>query len=198
MAQHSFIRVSGGSLIPATPDTQRWLTERVKPGAVVYADFKQARNPAFHRKFFSLLNLGFDYWHPSGGAISPTERELVHGYVKLLAYYGGHGDVMAELADQYLLDESEKRAGNISAVKSFEAFRAWAIMEAGFYDVHQMPDGSLMRVPRSISFVAMDDLEFGQLYSAVLDVLWNYILFRTFASQEAAENAAAQLLDYTS
>lgn len=31
MAQHSFIRVSGGSLIPATPDTQRWLTERVKP-----------------------------------------------------------------------------------------------------------------------------------------------------------------------
>lgn len=51
MAQHSFIRVSGGSLIPATPDTQRWLTERVKPGAVVYADFKQARNPAFHRKF---------------------------------------------------------------------------------------------------------------------------------------------------
>lgn len=125
-------------------------------------------------------------------------RELVHGYVKLLAYYGGHGDVMAELADQYLLDESEKRAGSISAVKSFEAFRAWAIMEAGFYDVHQMPDGSLMRVPRSISFAAMDDLEFGQLYSAVLDVLWNYILFRTFASQEAAENAAAQLLDYTS
>lgn len=105
---------------------------------------------------------------------------------------------MAELADQYLLDESEKRAGNISAVKSFEAFRAWATMEAGFYDVHQMPDGSLMRVPRSISFAAMDDLEFGQLYSAVLDVLWNYILFRTFASQEAAENAAAQLLDYTS
>lgn len=94
---------------------------------------------------------------------------------------------MAELADQYLLDESEKRAGSISAVKSFEAFRAWAIMEAGFYDVHQMPDGSLMRVPRSISFAAMDDLEFGQLYSAVLDVLWNYILFRTFASQEAAE-----------
>lgn len=131
-------------------------------------------------------------------AISPAERELVHGYVKLLAYYGGHGDVMAELADQYLLDESEKRAGSISAVKSFEAFRAWAIMEAGFYDVHQMPDGSLMRVPRSISFAAMDDLEFGQLYSAVLDVLWNYILFRTFASQEAAENAAAQLLDYTS
>ena len=61
-----------------------------------------------------------------------------------------------------------------------------------------MPDGSLMRVPRSISFAAMDDLEFGQLYSAVLDVLWNHILFRTFASQEAAENAAAQLLDYTS
>ncbi|EAY0927143.1 DUF1367 family protein [Salmonella enterica] len=197
MAQHSFIKTREGTLIPATPDTITWLTH-VKTGAVLYANFKKARNPAFHRKFFSLLNLGFDYWHPSGGAISPADRELVHGYVKLLAHYAGHGDTLTELADQYLHEQAEKRAGNISAVKSFEAFRAWVTMEAGFYDVYQMPDGSLLREPKSISFANMDDIEFWQLYAAVLDVLWNYILFRTFPSQEAAENAAAQLLDYAS
>lgn len=197
MAQHSFIKASGGTLIPATPDTVAWLTH-VKAGAVLYANFKKARNPAFHRKFFSLLNLGFNYWQPAGGCISPADRELVHGYVKLLDYYAGHCDTLTELADQYLLEQAEKRAGNISAVKSFEAFRAWVTMEAGFYDTFQMPDGSLLREPKSISFAAMEDIEFGQLYAAVLDVLWNYILFRTFPSQEAAENAAAQLWDYAS
>ena len=34
------------------------------------------------------------------------------------------GRTLQELADQYLRDEAEKRAGNISAVKSFEAFRS--------------------------------------------------------------------------
>ena len=42
----------------------------------------------------------------------------------------------------------------------------------------------------------MDDLEFSQLYKSVLDVLWNFILFRTFPTQQAAENAASQLFSY--
>jgi hypothetical protein len=41
----------------------------------------------------------------------------------------------------------------------------------------------------------MDDVEFSQLYKSVLDVLWNFILFRTFP-QQAAENAASQLFSY--
>jgi hypothetical protein len=96
----------------------------------MYADFKQARNPAFHRKFFA--ESGFDYWQPSGGAISPADKKLVRGYVQLVAHYAGHADTLQELADQYLRDEAEKRAGNISAVKSFEAFRSWVTIEAVF------------------------------------------------------------------
>ncbi|MDS1351987.1 bacteriophage protein, partial [Klebsiella pneumoniae] len=147
--------------------------KKIRLGAVLYSDFKQARNPAFHRKFFALLNLGFDYWQPSGGAISPADKKLVRGYVQLVAHYAGHGDTLQELADQYLRDEAEKRAGNISAVKSFEAFRAWVTIEAGFYNEYQMPDGPIRKEPKSISFAKMDDLEFSQLYKSVLDVLWN-------------------------
>jgi hypothetical protein len=50
MAQYSFIKSAGGVLIPATPDAQAFINSKVKLGAVLYADFKQARNPAFHRK----------------------------------------------------------------------------------------------------------------------------------------------------
>jgi hypothetical protein len=45
------------------PPTEEWLGKK-KPGAVIHSDFKQTRNPAFHRKGMSLLQLAFSYWEP--------------------------------------------------------------------------------------------------------------------------------------
>jgi hypothetical protein len=195
MAQYSFVKSAGGLLVPFTPEAREYL-QSVKFGAVLYADFKQARNPGLHRKYFSLLNLGFHYWQPTGGTISPADKELVNGYVKFLAYYSGSEDALQAAADEYLDDVARKRAGNISAAKSFEAFRSWVIIEADHYDAYELPDGSIRKEPRSISFAKMDDIEFTQLYKATIDVLWNFILYRTFPNQQAAENAASQLMDY--
>jgi hypothetical protein len=36
-----------------------------KIGMPVMIDVTGVRNPKFHRKYFVLLNLGFDYWEPS-------------------------------------------------------------------------------------------------------------------------------------
>lgn len=35
------------------------------PGEMAQADMKFPRNPKFHRKFFALLQVGFDAWEPS-------------------------------------------------------------------------------------------------------------------------------------
>lgn len=64
------IKQSSGILIPATPETSDILQSKIKLGAVLVAEFRQVRNPAFHRRFFALLNLGFEYWEPTGGAIT--------------------------------------------------------------------------------------------------------------------------------
>ncbi|EDG6523793.1 MULTISPECIES: DUF1367 family protein, partial [Salmonella] len=50
--------------------------------------------------------------------------------------------------------------------------------------------------PRSIAFSSMDEVEFQQLYKSALDVLWRWILSRTFRTQREAENAAAQLMSW--
>ncbi|MCD8666540.1 DUF1367 family protein, partial [Klebsiella pneumoniae] len=63
-------------------------------------------------------------------------------------------------------------------------FREWATIQAGFYDEYQMPDGSLRRVAKSISFASMDDSQFNGVYKSVLNVLWNYILRRKFHSRK--------------
>ncbi|EDT6356650.1 DUF1367 family protein, partial [Salmonella enterica subsp. enterica] len=46
-----FIKQSSGILIPATPETSDILQSKIKPGAVLVAEFRQVRNPAFHRRF---------------------------------------------------------------------------------------------------------------------------------------------------
>ena len=154
------------------------------------------RNPAFHRKFFALLNLGFEYWEPTGGAISSNERRLVTGYAKFLATFGGSEGALLDAAEQYLSRIADRRSGSISICKSFDAYRAWVIVEAGHYDAIQLPDGTLRKHPRSIAFASMDEQEFQQLYRAALDVLWRWILSRAFRSEAEAENAASQLLHF--
>lgn len=52
------IKAQGG-FIPADIPTEEW-AKRIKYGSVINADFKKVRNPAFHRKFMALLNVGFD------------------------------------------------------------------------------------------------------------------------------------------
>ena len=164
---------------------------------MLVAEFRQVRNPAFHRRFFALLNLGFEYWEPTGGAISSNERKLVTGYAKFLSSYGGNESALLDAAEQYLEQIASRRVTNgISLCKSFDAYRAWVTVEAGHYDAIRLPDDTLRKHPRSISFSNMDEIEFQQLYKAVLDVLWRWILSRSFRDQREAENAAAQLLSF--
>ena len=145
MAQLHLIKQSQGILIPATPETSDFLQSKCKLGSVLEADYKLVRNPAFHRRYFALLNLGFEYWEPTGGAISSNERRLITGYAKYLAAYGGSESALLDAAGQYLDRIAEKRSGYISICKSFDAYRAWVIVEAGHYDVIQLPDGTLKK-----------------------------------------------------
>lgn len=196
MTQLSFIKTSHDTLTPATAEVRDFLHNKVKIGAVLSADFKRVRNPRFHRKYFSLLNLGFEYWTPTGGTISPEEKSLIRGYVRHLAEFAGHGETLNSLAKSYLRKVAAQRADRVTLLKSFDAFRRWATIEAGYYTEQVMPNGVIVREPTSISFASMDDTEFAELYKQTLNVLWQFILNKTFTSPTAAENAASQLMEY--
>ena len=53
---------------------------------------------------------------------------------------------------------------------NFEDYRAVMIMKAGYYKVIET-DRGVVYLPKSISFAAMDNLEFEELYSRMIDVL---------------------------
>lgn len=57
------IRATAG-FIPADDDTRAWFNH-IKIGTTVIATAKQMRNGAFHRKYFALLHVAYDYWSES-------------------------------------------------------------------------------------------------------------------------------------
>lgn len=53
----------GGYLVPATEQDAETL-KQFKTGEGVTVKISRKRNIDFHRKFFAMLNLGFDAWEP--------------------------------------------------------------------------------------------------------------------------------------
>jgi len=54
---------------------------------------------------------------------------------------------------------------------NFDHCRKWLTMKAGFYEEIKTPNG-VMFEPVSIKFASMDELEFKEVYSKVLDVVF--------------------------
>jgi len=59
----SFTKLAGNRFTPADTETERYALS-LKTGEIIHADFRKMRNVRFHRKFFALLNLAYEYWEP--------------------------------------------------------------------------------------------------------------------------------------
>ena len=53
----------GQVLIPATPSDEEKIVS-IKSGQFLEVDIKQKRNLKFHKKFFAMLNIGFEAFEP--------------------------------------------------------------------------------------------------------------------------------------
>lgn len=141
-----------GVLVPGNDETTERL-EKLKTGDVLRGDFKKARNGLFLRKFFALLDIGYDAWEPG---------------------------------------ELDTKRG--APEKNRERFRAQVTVMAGFYNPVFNIDGSVQLIPKSVSFAKMDEDEFGQVYSAVANVLLANILGNY--TRADLDNRVAQILDF--
>jgi hypothetical protein len=195
MAELSFIKTSAG-LVPHT-DHDREIFNKWKIGALITGKFSQVRSYQNHKRLFALLNLTFDYWEPEGGILSKSERQLSSKIFKMLDDHNGNNGYFLQVGRDFLTSEIEERKSKIDNIyKSFDVFRKWAIKEAGFVDTHQTPTGTIEEA-RSINFAKMDEFEFRELYKSVFNVCWHFVLSRSFSSEQEAEEAALNLLNFT-
>ena len=63
-----FRKIPNGSLVP-DGESDAELLSKIKLGDVVKLTLVRPRNYAFHKKYFALLQLAFDYWEPPEGKV---------------------------------------------------------------------------------------------------------------------------------
>lgn len=194
MAELALIRTVQG-LVPAT-EADRELTQKWKLGQVVHGKFTKMRNAKFHSKFFSMLDLAWEYWEPVGGLVPRQEMRGIQGLAKFFEAQSGKPGQLSHAVDAYIAGLESARAERFPAVdKSREAFREWVTIEAGHYHLVRTPDG-VRKEAKSISWASMDDTAFEPLYRDVFNACWRLVLSAHFESEEAALSAADQIGSY--
>ena len=68
-----FLIKTPSGLMPAY-DSDRELLKKIKVGRAVRVKLTQVRNYEFHKKYFALLNLAYDYWEPPQGKASKLTK----------------------------------------------------------------------------------------------------------------------------
>jgi hypothetical protein len=71
-----------------------------KVGMPVTVEVVGVRNPKFHRKFFALLNLAFDYWEPSAEYKGRVVQKCFEKYREDVTILAGYYDVVWSLTDE--------------------------------------------------------------------------------------------------
>jgi len=195
MAEVHFIKTSTG-LVPVS-EADKEIYNKWKLGRVICGKFSQSRNYEYHKRFFGLLNLAFDYYEPSSGVLTRDEKELLRKVFISLDNASNNSGVMLEWGREFIRLETNSRKSKIENIqKAFEPFREEMIIESGFYDEVRTPLG-IKKYARSISFASMDEHQFRELYKAVFNTLWRFVLSRYFKNEDEAEDAAMKMLTYS-
>lgn len=192
----TLVRCQDGSLRPVTEyDHDLVRSCKVGQAVKVKATKLHARSLEHHRLYFGgLLKLAFDYWEPTGGLITPSEKGTLHKFADWLDRKGGNSGAVRRACAAFLSELRDSRAHRIEAPeKSLEALHRWVKVEAGYFVYEQSPAG-IRKEPLSINFNTMDQDEFNEFYKAAFSVVWRMVLSRVFDKEEQAEQAVNQLL----
>ncbi|PNP21982.1 DUF1367 domain-containing protein [Vibrio alginolyticus] len=155
-----------------------------------------------HRKFFALINLGFEYWSPDVSLISEPEFYIAHETAKQFCQLAGREDMYEthgiEIAEMVLSKIKKQRESHCDpeAYKCKDNYRYQVMIEAGFFDLEMLPNGGTIKRPWSIAFDNADQEQFEKIYKGCFDVIWNKSLFQVFNDEQEMQNAVFRFMEY--
>lgn len=193
---------NGRALVPATEHDYAIMRQTYRIGQVIKTETKRQadRSLQHHRLYFGgLIGLVKDYWEPQTGLVHPAEARTAASFCHYLQTRGI--DLSTEqsqaLQQDYLQRLTQKRAAKlINPVPASTAeIHRWIKIECGYFDVVRLPDGTIEKKAKSISFAKMTQAEFNEFYKAAFGVCWRFVLSRHFNNEVEAENAINRMLD---
>lgn len=136
-----------GKLVPAT-DQDREKLSKLGQGEYLTVEIKKVRNPKFHRKYFALVNFGFE---------NQEDYANQDHYRKAMQVMAGYSVPV------------------IFPTKTDEQKRKMIAWLKKMLDNLANAKPVILPFPKSIAFEKMDETEFEGLFSLVLDVICNHL-----------------------
>lgn len=122
--EFALIKLPGGTLKAANESDHEQLS-KIKNGRYVTATIIQVRNPEFHKKFFALLNFGFDYFEPTiepvKGLIPAKSFERFRKDVLIMA---GHHDVVVNIKSEVRYEAKSISFGSMDEAEFSELYKS--------------------------------------------------------------------------
>lgn len=193
---------NGRALVPATEHDYAIMRQTYRIGQVIKTETKRQadRSLQHHRLYFGgLIGLVKDYWEPQTGLVHPAEVRTAASFCHYLQSKGIalSPEQSQALQQDYLQKLTQKRAAKLinPMPASTAEIHRWIKIECGYYDVVCLPDGTIEKKAKSISFAKMTQAEFNEFYKAAFGVCWRFVLSRHFECEADAENAINRMLD---
>jgi hypothetical protein len=140
-----FTKLPNSTLMPSS-DQDRELLDKIKTGDTVKLKLTRPRNIQFHRKYFALLNLAFDYWNPPEHGDGSDPRFQVEKnfetFRKNIAVKAGYYIATYTLAGDIRMEAQSIAFGSMSE-DEFEKLYSASINVILKYVMHNYTEGDL-------------------------------------------------------
>lgn len=196
------VKYANGAVVAETGYDRNLLKGLPVGSAVKIIPMKNNRNYQHHKKFFALLDAGFEYWQPEFSVLTQAEEWIAQRVAIEIAAAANdenlYQSVTKPIADQVLAKVRSNREEKLDyeGMKTLEAYLNHVMKKAGFYDIKPSPDGGTLKERWSISFANMPQEKFNEVYKGVFGVIWNETLCHVYEDEAALDNKINQLVGF--
>ncbi|MBN6711437.1 DUF1367 family protein [Haemophilus haemoglobinophilus] len=193
------VKYPNGAVVAETEYDRNLLKGLAIGCAVKIIPLKNNRNYQHHKKFFALLEVGFEYWQPEFQVIAESEKWLAFGPLEDLAEEVGIDfNTIKWFGERRINMLKKKREDKLDyeGMKTLEAYLNHVMKKAGFYDLKPIQDGGTVKERWSISFAKMSQEKFNEVYKGVYGVIWNETLCNVYENEWALDNKINQLIGF--
>ncbi|HDR1024783.1 TPA: DUF1367 family protein [Pasteurella multocida] len=196
------VKYANGAVVAET-NYDRTLLKNIPIGsAVKITPISNNRNYQHHKKFFALLDTGFEYWQPEFSVLTEAEEWIAQAVAREIAVAANdenlYQNVTKPIADGVLARVRKNRENKLDyeGMKTLEAYLNHVMKRAGFFDIKPSQDGGTMKERWSISFANMPQEKFNEVYKGVFGVIWNETLCNVYENEWQLENKVNQLIGF--
>ena len=196
------VKYANGAVVAETDYDRNLLKSLPVGSAVKITPINNNRNYQHHKKFFALLDAGFEYWQPEFSVLTQAEEWIAQAGAREIAVAANdenlYQNVTKPIADSVLAKVRLNRESKLDyeGMKTLESYLDHVMKKAGFYDIKPAQDGGTVKERWSISFANMSQERFNDVYKTVYGVIWNEMLCNIYEDEVVLDNKINQLIGF--